>query len=591
MSENNQNRSERRKTRSPGAKINKICIAVVLVLFAAVFLLNLFQFNRPTVSESEKRTLATWPEFSWKSLGDGSYFSGISDFIKDTFWQRDTLINFSSKLDSVKGFDYEVNGVKYVVIGKDTQESTAETTEYRSIFEDFTFPPDDTVGTSSPESTTAVPTDTGTSDSTAPGQTATPVTTQEIPFAYVSLSLSKAAAEMKSDEALVLTADLQTVGNGTADPITWTASDKNKIILTPAADGLSATVMGVAEGSVTVTAQVGSLSAQCVITVKKATSTGGDPNLKEIEGSVFMYGDSFYQAVNYRGTSLTNIAKDYSTLCAYYSRVFNGAPVSFLAAPHAVIKLDTAKVPKAGRDQGLILQDMDDVFPDTVNFVNCYTAIKTHASEYIYFKTDHHWTALGAYYAYTAFAESKGFTPTPLSAFAKNVNTETYQGSYKSYFQDNHIEGLYDSIVTYQPTKAHTMTVHYTPSDAKQVGSATRTFNTCVFSGTKSYLAFLSGDRPMVEIHVPENGADGNGKTILVLHDSYGSAMIPYLCEHYENIIAIDPRYFNLTYPNQTVQEVLKKVQIDDILFLQNIQMANSTNWLNNYWAKLVGLK
>lgn len=596
MSENNQNRSERRKTRSPGAKINKICIAVVLVLFAAVFLLNLFQFNRPTVSESEKRTLATWPEFSWKALGDGSYFSGISDFIKDTFWQRDALIDFSSYLDNLKGFAVKVNGEKYVVIDNSAEATQAgeQTTIDLSWLEDLSFP-EFTTGTpttGTPASTADPAGTTGTPGSTeTPGTTGTPVQTTEVPFGYVSLNLSETNKSIPAEQALVLHATLQTQGTGTPEKIQWTASPADVLVLTPDNTGTSVTVIGLKAGTASVTATVGSLSATCRLTVTAKESGSDEPEAKEVEGGVFTYGNAFYQRVYYAGDSLNSMAKGYVTVCQKYSQAFKGNPqISFLPCPHATIMLDTGKVTKAGRDQGLILSDMAAQYPSSINFVNVYSAMKPHTDEYLYFKTDHHWTALGAYYAYTAFAQSHGWTPTPLSSMTKKTNTTAYQGSYatwegKELFKKEPFKSVFDTVDVYYPTKAHTCTVYYLPSEISQVGSATVTYKSCVF-GSKSYLAFLSGDRARIEITVPENGGE-DGPTILVLHDSYGSAMIPYLTEHYGKIVAVDPRHFMTLY-KQPIQDVLGSYEFDEILFLQNIQMANSSNWLQNVWAPLL---
>ena len=54
---------------------------------------------------------------------------------------------------------------------------------------------------------------------------------------------------------------------------------------------------------------------------------------------------------------------------------------------------------------------------DKIITVDAYSKLRSHTDEYIYFRTDHHWTQLGAYYAYTAFCEAAGFDAVPLDQF------------------------------------------------------------------------------------------------------------------------------------------------------------------------------
>ncbi|MBP5271192.1 MAG: hypothetical protein ILO42_09575 [Clostridia bacterium] len=79
--------------------VELVCLIIPAVILFSLAVLNLFQPSRPTVSEKENRTLASFPEFSWESLADGSFFAGVSSFIGDTFWQREKLIDLSRLLD------------------------------------------------------------------------------------------------------------------------------------------------------------------------------------------------------------------------------------------------------------------------------------------------------------------------------------------------------------------------------------------------------------------------------------------------------------------------------------------------------------
>ncbi len=597
----NSNKPERRKNHTPGRIANRICLCSVAVLFFAIAALNLFQFDRPTVSQAEKRELARFPDFSFSALADGSYFSGISDWVSDTFWQRETMVKLSSKFQALHGFEYKMDGQSYVVIDNPSAETGEETTVDRSVYADITIPlitteasPETSAVTEEITSGTAeshaYPDDTQSPETSAVDtqseQTTAPEVTTEEPFRYISLKLSQNSAELEADSMLMLTAALVTSGNGTEEAVRWTVSDSS--LLTLSGNGKTATLLALKEGNVTVKAEVGGLSDSCTIKITKKTVK--QDIVQELTGSIFIYGDAIYQRINYSGTSLNEVSADYSTLCRYYAAVFPGATVSFLPTPHAVLMLDTAKVPKAGRDQTLIFADMAKNFDPSVNFVDVSGTMKQHRSEYLYFRTDHHWTPLGAYYAYTKFAETRGFTPTALSQFSSKTIRTDYSGSYASYLKDYSV--TMDTLTFYYPTKDHKMTITYTPTDAKSVGSTTATYSTCIISGIfKSYNALLSGDRPMVTINVPANSKanGGSGKSILVLKDSYGSALVPYLCEHYENIVAVDPRYYSYSF-SQTIQNQLSSYKFDDVLITVNVMMANSYTWLNMFYS-IAGVK
>ena len=82
-------------------------------------------------------------------------------------------------------------------------------------------------------------------------------------------------------------------------------------------------------------------------------------------------------------------------------------------------------------------------------------------------------------------------------------------------------------------------------------------------------------------INVPSNPQD---RSILVLKDSYGNAFVPFLAEHYGNIIVIDPRYCD-----ENIAETYKNYGLTDILFVGNIQSHNSVAW-SKYFYKCVGV-
>jgi len=212
---------------------------------------------------------------------------------------------------------------------------------------------------------------------------------------------------------------------------------------------------------------------------------------------------------------------------------------------------------------------------DSVNFVDVYSEMYAHRDEYLFFRSDHHWTARGAYYAYRAFAESVGLTPAELKDFDYSVLNENYHGTMYTFTKDSRVKNFTDTIEAWATKKPLTMTV--TTSHG-----ATNVYTDCVLSGYANYISFIAGDNPYTVINVPENPQD---KNILVLKDSFGNAFVPYLCEHYGNIIVVDVRYTDMN-----VYEHLKDYGLTDIVFVNNVQAALSTAWPKMY-LKAVGVE
>jgi hypothetical protein len=156
--------------------------------------------------------------------------------------------------------------------------------------------------------------------------------------------------------------------------------------------------------------------------------------------------------------------------------------------------------------------------------VDAYAAIAEHISEYEYFRTDHHWTALGAYYAYTRFAQSAGITPVPLTDY-ESGSLSGFLGYLYNYAPSAGMRQNPDTITYYEKSGVTaTPPMLYPPSAEEKV----------------IYGVFLGGDHPILELTTSTT----NGRTAVVIKDSYANAFVPFLAPHYETIVIIDPRTF-----------------------------------------------
>ncbi len=217
-----------------------------------------------------------------------------------------------------------------------------------------------------------------------------------------------------------------------------------------------------------------------------------------------------------------------------------------------------------------------------VKSVDAYSKLAAHVDEYIYFRTDHHWTQLGAYYAYTAYCEAAGFQAEPLSKF-ETGQYDNFVGSMYTFLSDypqaKILKEEPDTVYFYRPF-VHLKTRFYedtTMSMAYEIG----TISYVADHISNKYLCFLGGDHPITTI---ETDVEGGG-VCLLLKESYGNAFAPWLTSHYSKVIVVDPREFNRDgKPSMDLVAFAKAQGVTDCIILNYPMMINSqayTNWLN----------
>ena len=216
-------------------------------------------------------------------------------------------------------------------------------------------------------------------------------------------------------------------------------------------------------------------------------------------------------------------------------------------------------------------------FLNGVIYVDAYSKLKEHQSEYIFFRTDHHWTARGAYYAYLAYAEKAGVLPVSLNNFKAGQMKGFLGTMYKAVLKYPQSEGMKkdpDTIEYFVPPYTAEL-MEYADPDMKNGYPKTLIDLDAEKSATK-YNVFLGGDSAILKIVTNAN----NGKKIVVVRDSYGNAFLPYLAANYEEIIAIDPRYFNIEgYADLKLAEFVEKSGADEVLFLNYSMFISGGYW------------
>ena len=300
-----------------------------------------------------------------------------------------------------------------------------------------------------------------------------------------------------------------------------------------------------------------------------------DSNLTEIEDphgigepEILASGHIIYNNAVYSIPYLVpSVAKYYAEIVSYYQYLFPNSRVSTLSAPLSSSMLNIASLENKITDQNKMINTINSYLSEGINGVNCYEELYSNRDEYLYFRSDHHWTARGAYYAYVAFTKSIGLEPTPIENFKEVLLNTKWKGTMYGYTGDERVKEFSDEVYAYVSNKKHTMTIYSANGDVTK-------YNSSVLTSYKSYDAFLEGDNAYTVINVPENPKE---MTILVLKDSYGRALIPFLVEHYSTIIVVDPRYIYFD-----IYEHLKDYSLTDILFVNNLYNPNVASYPKN---------
>ena len=226
--------------------------------------------------------------------------------------------------------------------------------------------------------------------------------------------------------------------------------------------------------------------------------------------------------------------------------------------------------------QSAMFKICKDNLGSNVNYVDAYTILSQHTDEYIYFRTDHHWTHLGAYYAYNALGEAVGFTPESLDNF-ETGQWENFLGSLYTYIanypQSSVLKQNPDTVLYYKPYVDCT-TYYYsdtTLSDGALMGTVCRVPET----ESNKYLTFMGGDHPVTIVTTATDGP-----CILVIKESYGNALISWLTNHYSKIILIDPREYFSIRSDIDLKTFAESQGVDQCLIINYPMMLNSSGYV-----------
>lgn len=187
-----------------------------------------------------------------------------------------------------------------------------------------------------------------------------------------------------------------------------------------------------------------------------------------------------------------------------------------------------------------------------IDLINVYDKLSEHKDEYIYFKTDHHWTSRGAYYAYQEYCKTNDISP-----FYYNFETisNDFYGTLYSKVIDNNLDKDYIEKIIY----AGNYEIFYFDDNVRD----NKLYNDDYLNKKDKYSYFLNNNHSLIEI---SNNSLSNKSNILIVKDSYANNFVPLIVNNYAKTYVIDLRYYN-----GSVSEFVYKNNIENILLLYNI--------------------
>ncbi len=227
-----------------------------------------------------------------------------------------------------------------------------------------------------------------------------------------------------------------------------------------------------------------------------------------------------------------------------------GIPMQVMLVPTAAqILSDKLPAYAPNLDQKALLDFANAQGLDTVNV---FDILSEHKDEYIYYKTDHHFTSLGAYYCYAVWMQAQGKTAQPLSAWQSQELCNNFRGT--TYNKVNYPFAPYDTITAYYKTLTHT--VNYNGGNYVTDSIYERKY----LSGKDQYATFLNSNQSTTVV-----SGSGEGK-LLILKDSYANCFSQFVIDDYAETHLIDLRFYK-----DSVTDYIEENGITQVLVLYNI--------------------
>lgn len=292
---------------------------------------------------------------------------------------------------------------------------------------------------------------------------------------------------------------------------------------------------------------------------------------KEIKG-IFTEDGRMMQSWRTSDYSVDSVNKNLAAM-EKFAEKYPKMKMYFMLAPNAQeIYSDTLPANCGAADQKLFIKNCYDSLP-SITGIDVYSGLLAAKNEYIYYRTDHHWTSYGAYIGYKSAASAMKFTAYSEDKFSIEHASNEFRGTLYSKTLDNSITPDTIDIYTLANNEPQVKVSVY-----KSGAEPDSTFSSLYFREfldvKDKYSTFLGQNVPRIDIdsEIPQENDKGS---LLIIKDSYAHSLIPFLTKNYSHITVLDLRYINSDLSNIGVS--LK--DYENVLFMYNvITFSQDTN-------------
>lgn len=222
-------------------------------------------------------------------------------------------------------------------------------------------------------------------------------------------------------------------------------------------------------------------------------------------------------------------------------------------------------------DQKSVIADICSSFSTNVKQIDVYSALYSSRDEYLYYRTDHHWTSKGAFTAYKAAARRMGIQA--YTDYEPETVSEDFLGTYYS-------KCLYDGVkpdtIDIYRQKNHLTATHVVMNDGLTEETADDIYFTGFLDTSDKYCVFLGYNRAVTTI---QTNVETNN-TLLIVKDSYANSIVPFFVQNYSKITVIDPRYLKTALTDY--------INPDD--YRQTLFLYNASTFSTDKNVKNIGL-
>lgn len=279
---------------------------------------------------------------------------------------------------------------------------------------------------------------------------------------------------------------------------------------------------------------------------------------KEVNG-VFILKDRLIQKMD--GYDRTQFVNNLNAINSFVERT--GIPASIMLVPTAC-EIDKSMLDANApvENQKILIENAYARLSGNLSTIDVYSPLYSSRDEYIYYKTDHHWTSLGAYLAYSAASKSLEYESIPYNSFDIRHASHDFLGTlYSKVIYDDMGP---DTIDYYYYTGEGSVNVTEVVVDN---GREQKSYDSMYFeeylTQKDQYSSFLGSNQPVVTVKTDSP----SGKKLLVIKDSYAHSLVPFLSNHYSEITMVDLRYINTS-----LDEKVPLDEYDQVLFVYNVE-------------------